>query len=326
MARASDCAGCHRKQAASQPLTLMAHATVLPGANPVLASHPKLRVRKGAYTYTVQTHGDQSTYSVTDGVDTLTLPIHWSLGAQAQTWVLERDGKFYESLMSYYPSIDGLDITTGDDSIVPTNLVQAMGRELSPSDTRSCFQCHATNAVVGGKLALESMKPGVACEHCHLGAPAHAQDAAVADFDSAPPKLKDLTSEDLSNFCGQCHRTWETVVRNRLRGEANVRFQPYRLANSKCFNGADPRISCIACHDPHVDVVRGTASYDAKCLACHATSTQNAAKATSEARACPVAKSNCASCHMPKVNLPSGHLRFTDHQIRIVRPGEPYPN
>ena len=29
---------------------------------------------------------------------------------------------------------------------------------------------------------------------------------------------------------------------------------------------------------------------------------------------------------MPKVNLPGGHMAFTDHQIRIVRPGEPYPN
>jgi hypothetical protein len=201
-----------------------------------------------------------------------------------------------------------------------------MGRELSSSDTRSCFNCHATNAVANGKLTLDSMKPGVACEHCHQGVLAHAEDAEAADFESAPPKLKDLTSEDLSNFCGHCHRTWETVVRNRLRGEANVRFQPYRLANSKCFNGADPRISCIACHDPHVDVVRGAAAYDAKCLACHATATQAAAKAASEARACPVARSKCASCHMPKVNLPSGHLRFTDHEIRIVRPGEPYPN
>jgi hypothetical protein len=29
---------------------------------------------------------------------------------------------------------------------------------------------------------------------------------------------------------------------------------------------------------------------------------------------------------MPKVNLPGGHLRFTDHEIRIVHPGDAYPN
>jgi hypothetical protein len=32
------------------------------------------------------------------------------------------------------------------------------------------------------------------------------------------------------------------------------------------------------------------------------------------------------SCHMPKVAIPPGHLTFRDHQIRIVKPGENYPN
>jgi hypothetical protein len=29
---------------------------------------------------------------------------------------------------------------------------------------------------------------------------------------------------------------------------------------------------------------------------------------------------------MPKIELPGAHARFTDHQIRIVRSGEAYPN
>jgi hypothetical protein len=29
---------------------------------------------------------------------------------------------------------------------------------------------------------------------------------------------------------------------------------------------------------------------------------------------------------MPKLELPGTHTRFSDHQIRIVRSGEPYPN
>jgi formate-dependent nitrite reductase cytochrome c552 subunit len=39
-----------------------------------------------------------------------------------------------------------------------------------------------------------------------------------------------------------------------------------------------------------------------------------------------VAKANCVECHMPKVDLPGAHHKFTDHQIRIARAGEPYPN
>ena len=31
----------------------------------------------------------------------------------------------------------------------------------------------------------------------------------------------------------------------------------------------DPRITCIACHNPHQPLVHSTAAYDIKCLACH---------------------------------------------------------
>ena len=65
------------------------------------------------------------------------------------------------------------------------------------------------------------------------------------------------------------------------------------------------------------------AAYDGKCLACHAPAPPSAATA---AKVCPVSKGNCVSCHMPKVELPGSHARFTDHDIRIVRANESYPN
>jgi hypothetical protein len=323
----SACVRCHAAQATSQPRTPMGRAVELPGANPTLKAHPKMTFRKGAYSYTVTTVGDQSTYSVTDGVNTISLPIRWSFGTGGQTWVLEHEGHFYDSLVSYYPGIEGLEITMGDEQITPSTLEEAVGKKLTPTDARACFRCHTTNSELDGKLTLESMQPGVTCEHCHAGTNAHLLDALQGDYSSAPPKLGKLSSEDISNFCGQCHRTWETVLRNHFQGEINVRFQPYRLANSKCFDGADPRISCLACHDPHQDFVRQDSFYDPKCLSCHAVSAQSAsAVAPGAAHACPVAKTNCVSCHMPKVNLPGGHMAFTDHEIRVVKPGEPYPN
>ena len=36
----------------------------------------------GAYTWTVETHNGQSTYKVTDGARTLSMPIHWSVRRQ----------------------------------------------------------------------------------------------------------------------------------------------------------------------------------------------------------------------------------------------------
>lgn len=323
----SACAHCHAAQATSQPRTPMGRAVELPGENPTFKAHPKMTFRRGAYAYLVETAGDKTTYTVTDGTNTISLPIRWSFGAGGRTWILEYQGKLYDSLVSYYPAIEGLDITMGEERNTPHTVEEAMGRELAQGETKACFGCHATNAVSDRKLTLESMEPGVTCEHCHVGTNAHLLDALQGEFASAPPKLSKLSTEDISSFCGQCHRTWEAVLRGHFDGEINVRFQPYRLANSKCFDGADPRISCLACHDPHQDVVRQDSSYDPKCLNCHAASTQPAsAAARAGAPSCPVAKVNCVSCHMPKVNLPGGHQAFTDHQIRVVKPGEPYPN
>jgi hypothetical protein len=78
-----------------------------------------------------------------------------------------------------------------------------------------------------------------------------------------------------------------------------------------------------------VDVIRQDSSYDGKCLACHSSVATNASSSSSDLihpRTCPTAKSDCVSCHMPKVKLPNGHLTFTDHQIRIVKAGEAFPN
>lgn len=49
----------------------------------------------------------------------------------------------------------------------------------------------------------------------------------------------------------------------------NVRFQPYRLGNSRCWDADDARISCLACHNPHEQLHRDVAFYDSKCTSCH---------------------------------------------------------
>jgi hypothetical protein len=307
----------------------MGRALQPPGSNAVLDSHPRLTFQKYGYSYVVETKNGQSTYSVTDGTRTITLSIRWSFGNRAQTWVFERDGLYYESLVSYYPSFGGLGITIGDFDINPRTLDEAVGRRLPPNEPVACFGCHSTDAVMDGQwLTLGSLKPGVTCEHCHVGANSH-MFSAVSDeaMETAPPDLQKLAAEDLSDFCGQCHRSWEKVIRGPWRGELNVRFQPYRLANSKCFSGTDARISCIACHDPHKDLVSDTAAYDVKCLACHALKgAASAVNNQSTAKACPVQKNNCVSCHMPEVKLANGQASFHDHLIRVVKPGVPYPD
>ena len=303
----------------------MRHAMEPVGKNPALESHPDLNVTLGGYTYRVQTRDGRSTYTVSDATGTMTLPIRWIFGQRSQTWVLENEGHFYESMVSYFPRANGLAITPGDQILTPHNLTEAMGRLLPIWETRTCFNCHGTGVTIGQKLDPAKVIPGLECEHCHAGSQQHLADAAQDNFKTLPISLKKLDAEQLSDFCGQCHRTWDTVMRNRWQGPVFVRFQPYRLENSKCFIGNDPRISCLACHNPHEPANRTVAFYDAKCLACHGPARTASAAPAGAAKMCPVAKANCTTCHMPKVDLPGGHQQFTDHYIRVVKPGEAYP-
>lgn len=328
-APAPTCATCHVGVASSYAHAPMRHALESAGADPVLDTHARLAVQQDGYSYTVETKDGKSTYTVSDGKDSLTVPIHWMFGQQSQTWVLEKDGNFYEGLVSYFPRENGLATTPGDGKTALHNLTEAMGRKLSTWEVLQCFNCHATHASEGAKLTLDKLTPGLGCERCHIGVEQHNIDAAHDNFTTLPRLLKTMDAQDAANFCGQCHRTWDTVLRNGWKGTVDVRFQPYRLQNSRCFVGNDARISCLACHNPHQPVNHNLAFYDAKCLACHGEAKVSKVAASAAAptiKHCPVAKANCVSCHMPKVELPGGHALFTDHMIRIVKAGEPYPD
>jgi len=325
----SSCGNCHRAETIHQAETPMARSLLLTSSNPTLKAHSDLVLRNGDYTYSIQTRGGQSTYTVSDGTRTVSVLLRWTIGENMQTWVFEREGRYYESRVSYYPIINGLQITVGQENLITRTLEDALGRELNHGEVRNCFGCHSSGTVAGDKVDFGQLQPGVTCEHCHAGASEHQVDALQGIYDSAPRDLKNFSAEQVSSFCGQCHRTWATVIRLGIRGERNVRFQPYRLQNSKCFNGRDRRISCVGCHDPHQPLVRDDASYDGKCVACHANQGPNSFTAQhSDTKACPVAKSGCTGCHMQKVKVssPAGMLVFTDHDIRVNRPGDPYPN
>lgn len=320
------CASCHRAQAESQPRTSMAHAMELPASCAILRDHPRLTFHQDPYTWEIVTQNGHSTYTVTHGKKTMSVSIGWAvgLGRAGQTYVYERDGRFYESRVSYFDEVGGLDLTMGAARFPMRNLEEAAGGLLPAAEAAECFSCHASGAVNDGHVHTESLIPGLQCAHCHE----HAQDHLAAMQDGAPgvipPKLGGMSSDATSAFCGRCHRTWERVAAEGPTGVLNVRFQPYRLESSKCWSDNDARIRCTACHDPHQEVVRGASAYDTKCLACHAGGPADAQ--AHPAKACKVASAGCAECHMPKIDLPGAHAKFTDHQIRIVRKNEAYPD
>ena len=108
-------------------------------------------------------------------------------------------------------------------------------------------------------------------------------------------------------------------------GVTTVLAVPYRLEKSRCWGSGDPRITCVACHSPHRPLVQEVAAYDQRCLSCHVKVGAQPTAAHPGA-ACKVGTEKCASCHMPKYEVQDMHYRFTDHMIRVVKAGAPFPD
>jgi Cytochrome c554 and c-prime len=350
------CSQCHA-EGATQPNTPMAQAMEPVAERRLLMTHAQLTFKQGPFSYSITRRGDQSFYTVTDGKDSISLPILYAFGQGkvAQTYVFHYDGKFYEGRVSFYGRINGLDLTMGAPLTVPVSLEGALGRVLNSEPINDCFSCHSTAAVGQGQLQLDKMTPGITCEGCHGAGEKHVlamkARGEARNRGEAAPESSDrqifnpgrFDTEGLTQFCGACHRSWIQVQMLGIRGVENVRFQPYRIFKSKCYDHQDKRIGCTACHNPHEELVTDAAYYDARCMACHQ-STKGAAQAAPQRAAqksaasarpaasarkapgCPKARQDCASCHMPRIELPGAHYKFTDHRIRVARPGDPYPN
>ena len=338
------CGNCHKEKGQSYSHAAMANALSPVAQSKILQSHPRMTFRSGSYSYEIVSDGGEYLYRVTNGRETLSEPLLYAFGSAhvAQTYIFRLNGKLFESRLSYYTAIDGLDWTIGDAIQSPPSLEEALGRDISGDEARNCFSCHGTEAVVNTKLEFDRLIPGVTCEACHGPGEKHSI-AKLLDPEAVAPIFnpKTVDPETLSQeFCGACHRGVDTVaMMPNLGGINNVRFQPYRLFNSRGHDPKDPHFACTACHDPHLSLSQQDSAYDANCMSCHdrdaarqktsarqaASKSREEAGASSSGKKCPVANDKCVSCHMPKVELPAAHFKFTDHRIRIVRPGEPYP-
>jgi hypothetical protein len=333
------CVGCHTDEKGTAEGTAMSRAAARAGDESFRVDAGADQFSTGTLSYSLRMGAEGLDYSVASADATASARLRWIMGAGdlGRTFVYKRDDRWFQSRVSEYRQAPRLDVTTGlkipEGMDVGGNLADALGKALTPAEVRNCFGCHTVHATSSKGFDPEHAQAGLGCEACHGPGAAHnavtaAKGAAAkgaAGVDLAIFNPAKLSPADSIDFCGACHRTFGDVTEaaNPANDPSVVRFQPYRLEKSRCWRESeDARLTCVACHDPHEPLVREDSSYDKRCLACH----KPGAMETHGAKICPTgAKTQCVSCHMPKVKVASMHGEFTDHFIRVFKAGEEFP-
>lgn len=284
-APAADCATCHPKQAEAHGRTH--HARSL---RPVLETEfarslPEAPIgeARGGFLLTYRKEGGGLIVNAERGGEQAQARLFWAFGAgdQGVTPLALLNGRWLEHRISYYPKAQRFDLTLGHQPGPSASAAAAIGVPQPDATLRACLGCHAT---VDTDLAI--VQPGIDCDRCHAVTRTH------------PPAKP--AQADRVEVCASCHRL--TPPNGNQKDPLNIRFQPLRLAMSKCYSAGE--LTCVTCHPPHENARRADAAfYQTRCKGCHSK---------------PHRPDACLDCHMPK-SSPAPYLTFTDHYIRVSR-------
>ena len=247
---------------------------------------------------------------------------------RGRTFLFEIDGFLYQSPINYYAGKKAWEMSPG--------YAKVREMPLRPVDA-TCLFCHASSVqptrpgTVHGFNDPAFLQEGVGCERCHGPGSEHVKaNGRVAMVNPAR-----LTGERRDSVCIQCHLEGEARIARAGQSQENyrpgdrlsefitifVREDDARqrraavshvesLAVSRCKIKSGDALSCLTCHDPHVQpgAAERSTSYRAKCLGCHAPMADGHHQR----------EPDCTTCHMPRMESADiSHTVVTDH--RIVR-------
>jgi hypothetical protein len=275
--------------------------------------------------------------------------IEWIIGAGVNGFgaIVRTDGYLFQAPLSFY---------SRPKSWGPSPGYEFTDLGFNRPILAGCIFCHSGRAKpvadTNGKFEDPPFSEmAIGCENCHGPGASHVQamrgghgkDSAIVNPARLTPYLAD-------NICMGCHQTGD--VRVLKPGKTYQNFRPgrplddtlailmvpptrgnppsadhvehyYSMTLSKCYRASQGRMSCITCHDPHVEPAgEAPAYFNMKCLTCH---TSQSCKLPLAARMHQEPANNCIGCHMPKRDIQViSHSSATNHRI-VATPDEPFP-
>ena len=272
-------------------------------------------------------------------------------GRNGTGYLVERGGFLFEAPLSYYSRTGAWAMSPGfEEADVGFNRPVLEG----------CVACHSGLAEpvppgVGEYRNPPFKQMAIGCENCHgpgalhvaersHQAPVHGgSDRSIVNPAKLDPWLAD-------NICMKCHQgtalrilqpgksyhdfrpgtplneTMAIFAAPLGRDEANVSplLEHFTLMSlSKCYIAMKGRMSCLTCHDPHVQPEANTVEYFRnKCLTCHVEASCKLPLSTRQSQS---PSNDCAGCHMPKRSVTIiAHSVLTDHRI-VKTKDQPFP-
>lgn len=278
--------------------------------------------------------------------------IEWIIGSGANAigGLTRRGDRVFEVPLTFYEKTRAWSFSPG---------YEEADRGFNRPIEAECILCHSgrSNPVSGatGKFhnpAFDELAIG--CENCHGPGAAHAGEMRASSSKGSDSSHSIVNPAKLSpwladNICMLCHQNGDARV---LQPGKSIRdFRPgepldrtvailiapptresppdsdhvqhyFSMTLSKCYRGSSAKLSCIVCHDPHLQPSHQEAPqyFRKKCLGCH---TDKSCRAPLEARQ---SNDNCVGCHMPKRDVTViSHASLTNHRV-VATPDEPFPD
>ena len=277
--------------------------------------------------------------------DSADLVLELGSGLHAHSYLMQRDGFWVQSPLTWYSQPQRWDLSPGYDAIEQATFDRAINS--------NCAFCHVGQIRTRGddlyRFSIHEISIG--CERCHGPGHDHVMTRRAAQQDSkvaAPSSVK--TAQDVVNpvnlsreaqeaICSQCHLQgvmfasasgvshWDFVPGDLLSDSITVYQldgidQQFKIVGhteqlhaSACYLQTDT-LTCITCHDPHAPPPSREEARQA-CLQCHQDDHQSNGCSVPEADRIRTQQNDCSVCHMPIRPTNVTHAALHDHRIAV---------